>query len=142
MKKVFYICLALIIISCGNINKENKKSVKEVNDEEINIENIFGVWEGIQEPYYLVDKFGDYVEIRGKRVFIPEVKYSFLFEENDFFVEKRKRRVLQYRHPGLLRHVAGGHVKVQHAAQDQLQRAALGAHHQVNAGQVTLERAA
>ena len=100
MKKVLYICLALIIISCGNINKENKKAVKEVNDEEINIENIFGVWEGIQEPYYLVDKFGDYVEIRGKRVFIPEVKYSFLLEENNQLSIKQRSDGSSYNYSG------------------------------------------
>ena len=100
MKKVFYICLALIIISCGNINKENKKADKEVNDEEINIENIFGVWEGIQEPYYLVDKFGDYVEIRGKQVFIPEVKYSFLFEENNQLSIKQRSEGSSYNYSG------------------------------------------
>ena len=100
MKKVFYICLALIIISCGNINKENKKAVKEVNDEEINIENIFGVWEGIQEPYYLVDKFGDYVEIRGKRVLVPEAKYSFLLEENNQLSIKQRGDGSSYNYSG------------------------------------------
>ena len=100
MKKVLYICLALIIISCGNINKENKKAVKEVNDEEINIENIFGVWEGIQEPYYLVDKFGDYVEIRGKRVLVPETKYSFLLEENNQLSIKQRGDGSSYNYSG------------------------------------------
>ena len=102
MKKVFYICIALIIISCGNINKENKKAVKEkeVNDEEINIENIFGVWEGIQEPYYLVDKFGDYVEIRGKRVLIPEAEYSFLLEENNQLSIKQSGEGSSYNYSG------------------------------------------
>jgi hypothetical protein len=100
MKKVLYICLALIIISCGNINKENKKAVKEVNDEEINIENIFGVWEGIQEPYYLVDKFGDYVEIRGKRVLVPEAKYSFLLEENNQLSIKQRGDGSSYNYSG------------------------------------------
>ena len=96
MKKVLYICLALIITSCGNNNKENKevvkevKEVKEVNEEEINIKNIFGVWEGIQEPYYLVDKFGDYVEIAGNRVLVPETEYSFLLEEdNNLSIKQR-----------------------------------------------------
>ena len=100
MKKVLYICLALIIISCGNTNKENKKAVKEVNDEEINIENIFGVWEGIQEPYYLVDKFGDYVEIRGKRVLIPEVEYSFLLEENNQLSIRQRSDGSSYNYSG------------------------------------------
>ncbi len=100
MKKVLYICLALIIISCGNINKENKKAVKEVNDEEINIENIFGVWEGIQEPYYLVDKFGDYVEIRGKRVLVPEAEYSFLLEENNQLSIKQRGDGSSYNYSG------------------------------------------
>ena len=100
MKKVLYICLALIIISCGNINKENKTAVKEVNDEEINIENIFGVWEGIQEPYYLVDKFGDYVEIRGKRVLVPETKYSFLLEENNQLSIKQRGDGSSYNYSG------------------------------------------
>ena len=100
MKKVLYICLALIIISCGNINKENKKAVKEVNDEEINIENIFGVWEGIQEPYYLVDKFGDYVEIRGKRVLVTEAKYSFLLEENNQLSIKQRGDGSSYNYSG------------------------------------------
>jgi len=100
MKKVLYICLALIIISCGNINKENKKVVKEVNDEEINIENIFGVWEGIQEPYYLVDKFGDYVEIRGKRVLVPEAEYSFLLEENNQLSIKQRGDGSSYNYSG------------------------------------------
>jgi len=100
MKKVLYICLALIIISCGNINKENKKAVKEVNNEEINIENIFGVWEGIQEPYYLVDKFGDYVEIRGKRVLVPEAEYSFLLEENNQLSIKQRGDGSSYNYSG------------------------------------------
>jgi hypothetical protein len=100
MTKVLYICLALIIISCGNINKENKTAVKEVNDEEINIENIFGVWEGIQEPYYLVDKFGDYVEIRGKRVLVPETKYSFLLEENNQLSIKQRGDGSSYNYSG------------------------------------------
>lgn len=100
MKKVLYICLALIIISCGNINKENKKAVKEVNDEGINIENIFGVWEGIQEPYYLVDKFGDYVEIRGKRVLVPEAEYSFLLEENNQLSIKQRGDGSSYNYSG------------------------------------------
>ena len=100
MKKLLYICLALIIISCGNINKENKKAVKEVNDEEINIENIFGVWEGIQEPYYLVDKFGDYVEIRGKRVLVPEAEYSFLLEENNQLSIKQRGDGSSYNYSG------------------------------------------
>ena len=100
MKKVLYICLALIIISCGNTNKENKKAVKEVNDEEINIENIFGVWEGIQEPYYLVDKFGDYVEIRGKRVLVPEAEYSFLLEENNQLSIKQRGDGSSYNYSG------------------------------------------
>lgn len=100
MKKVLYICLTLIIISCGNINKENKKAVKEFNDEEINIENIFGVWEGIQEPYYLVDKFGDYVEIRGKRVLVPEAEYSFLLEENNQLSIKQRGDGSSYNYSG------------------------------------------
>ena len=52
-----------------------------------------------------------------------------------------QRVFLQLPH-SLQRHVAGGNVQVQHAAQDQLQRAALGAHHEVNTGQITLERTA
>lgn len=100
MKKLLYICLALIIISCGNVNPENKKAVKQVNDEEINIENIFGVWEGIQEPYYLVDKFGDYVEIRGKRVLIPEAEYSFLLEENNQLSIKQRSDGSSYNYSG------------------------------------------
>jgi len=71
-----------------------------INDEEINIENIFGVWEGIQEPYYLVDKFGDYIEIRGKRVLIPEVKYSFLLEENNQLSIKQRSDGSSYNYSG------------------------------------------
>ncbi|MNV67454.1 hypothetical protein D3C71_1602570 [compost metagenome] len=40
----------------------------------------------------------------------------------------------------LQRDVAGRHVDVKHARQNELQRAALGAHHQVNAREVALER--
>jgi hypothetical protein len=39
----------------------------------------------------------------------------------------------------LQRDVARGHVDVEHPRQDELQRAALGAHHQVNAFQVALK---
>jgi hypothetical protein len=40
----------------------------------------------------------------------------------------------------LQRDVARGHVDVEHPRQDELQRAALGAHHQVDAAQVALKR--
>jgi len=100
MKKVLYTFLVLITISCGNIDTENKQVVKKVSDEEINIEILFGVWEGIQEPYYLLDKFGDYVEIRGKRVLIPEAKYSFLLEENNKISIRQKSDGSSYNYTG------------------------------------------
>ena len=38
------------------------------------------------------------------------------------------------------RHIAGRHIEVKHARQNQLHRTALGAHHHVDAGQIALER--
>ena len=66
MKKLSIFFLIMVVCSCGNNdNTNNKSSVKEVGVEEIkqtseiSFEEIFGVWEGRQDSYYLINKYGD-----------------------------------------------------------------------------------
>lgn len=97
MKKLSIFLLIMVVCSCGNNdNTNNKSTVKEVGVEEIkqtseiNFEDIFGVWEGRQDSYYLINKYGDYVFINGKQIVIPEVQYNFLFEpENTLSIQQK-----------------------------------------------------
>tara|TARA_B100001142_G_scaffold329888_1_gene394930 strand:- start:1084 stop:1557 length:474 start_codon:yes stop_codon:yes gene_type:complete len=82
MKKIVrLIILSLLIYSCGkntDSDKPNNSSDKILNEFEI-----IGVYQGIQENYFMKNKFGDDVIINGNKIELPSVDHKFLFEKNN-----------------------------------------------------------
>ena len=46
-------------------------------------EEYLGVYIGIQNSYYMVNKFGDYLIINGNKVSVPGSEYRFLIEDDN-----------------------------------------------------------
>ena len=46
-------------------------------------EEYLGVYIGIQNSYYMENKFGDYLIINGNKVSVPESEYRFLIEDDN-----------------------------------------------------------
>ena len=82
--KISQIIVLLLLLSCVDSKKEvDKKS----NSILVNIKNndqiiLNGLYKGVQNGYYLKNKFGDDLVIQGNKVPIPPVDHKFLFEKN------------------------------------------------------------
>jgi len=96
MKKTCYLLFLVFLCSCDSIDKLISSTDKEVSEKgkdlvsETNLESLHGVWEGFQDSYYMINKFGDYTIINGERVSIPEAEYKFLFEEGNLLSIRQK----------------------------------------------------
>lgn len=87
MKKSFLFLLSIafimLLVRCdSNVDKDSKVDEVKVN-ESIMDEEYLGVYIGIQNSYYMENKFGDYLMINGNKVSVPGSEYRFLIEDDN-----------------------------------------------------------
>ena len=87
MKKSFLFLLSIafviLLVRCNsNVSKDSKVDEVKVN-ESIMDEEYLGVYIGIQNSYYMENKFGDYLIINGNKVSVPGSEYRFLIEDDN-----------------------------------------------------------
>ena len=87
MKRSFLFLLSIafviLLVRCdSNVSKDSKVDEVKVN-ESIMDEEYLGVYIGIQNSYYMENKFGDYLIINGNKVSVPESEYRFLIEDDN-----------------------------------------------------------
>ena len=87
MKKSFLFLLSIafiiLLVRCdSNVSKDSKVDEVKVN-ESIMDEEYLGVYIGIQNSYYMENKFGDYLMINGNKVSVPGSEYRFLIEDDN-----------------------------------------------------------
>ena len=87
MKKSFLFLLSIafimLLVRCdSNVDKDSKVDEVKVN-ESIMDEEYLGVYIGIQNSYYMENKFGDYLIINGNKVSVPGSEYRFLIEDDN-----------------------------------------------------------
>ncbi len=87
MKKslLFLLSTAFLIlfVRCdSNVAKESKVNEVKINESLID-EEYLGVYIGIQNSYYMENKFGDYLIINGNKVSVPGSEYRFLIEDDN-----------------------------------------------------------
>ena len=87
MKKSFLFLLSIafimLLVRCdSNVGKDSKVDEVKVN-ESIMDEEYLGVYIGIQNSYYMENKFGDYLMINGNKVSVPGSEYRFLIEDDN-----------------------------------------------------------
>ncbi len=87
MKKSFLflvsIAFIMLLVRCdSNVSKDSKVDEVKVN-ESIMDEEYLGVYIGIQNSYYMENKFGDYLIINGNKVSVPGSEYRFLIEDDN-----------------------------------------------------------
>ncbi len=87
MKKSFLFLLSIsfviLFVRCdSNVGKDSKVDEAKVN-ESIMDEEYLGVYIGIQNSYYMENKFGDYLIINGNKVSVPGSEYRFLIEDDN-----------------------------------------------------------
>ena len=87
MKRSFLFLLSIafviLLVRCdSNISKDSKVDEVKVN-ESIMDEEYLGVYIGIQNSYYMENKFGDYLIINGNKVSVPGSEYRFLIEDDN-----------------------------------------------------------
>ena len=87
MKKSFLFLLSIafviLLVRCdSNVSKDSKVEEVKVN-ESIMDEEYLGVYIGIQNSYYMENKFGDYLIINGNKVSVPGSEYRFLIEDDN-----------------------------------------------------------
>ena len=87
MKKSFLFLLSIafviLLVRCdSNVSKDSKVDEVKVN-ESIMDEEYLGVYIGIQNSYYMENKFGDYLIINGNKVSVPGSEYRFLIEDDN-----------------------------------------------------------
>ena len=87
MKKSFLFLLSIafviLLVRCdSNVGKDSKVDEVKVN-ESIMDEEYLGVYIGIQNSYYMENKFGDYLIINGNKVSVPGSEYRFLIEDDN-----------------------------------------------------------
>ena len=87
MKKSFLFLLSIafviLLVRCdSNVSKDSKVDEVKVN-ESIMDEEYVGVYIGIQNSYYMENKFGDYLIINGNKVSVPGSEYRFLIEDDN-----------------------------------------------------------
>ena len=73
----------ILFVRCdSNVAKDSKVDEVKVN-ESIMDEEYLGVYIGIQNSYYMENKFGDYLIINGNKVSVPGSEYRFLIEDDN-----------------------------------------------------------
>ena len=87
MKRSFLFLLSIafviLLVRCNsNVSKDSKVDEVKVN-ESIMDEEYLGVYIGIQNSYYMENKFGDYLIINGNKVSVPGSEYRFLIEDDN-----------------------------------------------------------
>ena len=87
MKRSFLFLLSIafviLLVRCdSNVSKDSKVDEVKVN-ESIMDEEYLGVYIGIQNSYYMENKFGDYLIINGNKVPVPGSEYRFLIEDDN-----------------------------------------------------------
>ena len=87
MKRSFLFLLSIafviLLVRCdSNVSKDSKVDEVKVN-ESIMDEEYLGVYIGIQNSYYMENKFGDYLMINGNKVSVPGSEYRFLIEDDN-----------------------------------------------------------
>ena len=87
MKKslLFLISTAFLIlfVRCDlNVTKDSQVDEVTINESLID-EEYLGVYIGIQNSYFMENKFGDYLIINGNKVPVPGPKYRFLIEDDN-----------------------------------------------------------
>ena len=77
------IAFVILLVRCdSNVSKDSKVDEVKVN-ESIMDEEYLGVYIGIQNSYYMENKFGDYLIINGNKVSVPGSEYRFLIEDDN-----------------------------------------------------------
>ena len=87
MKKslIFLLSTAFLIlfVRCdSNVAKDSKVNEVKINESLID-EEYLGVYIGIQNSYFMENKFGDYLIINGNKVPVPGSEYRFLIEDDN-----------------------------------------------------------
>ena len=87
MKKslLFLLSTAFLIlfVRCdSNVAKDSKVNEVKINESLID-EEYLGVYIGIQNSYFMENKFGDYLIINGNKVPVPGSEYRFLIEDDN-----------------------------------------------------------
>ena len=87
MKKslLFLILTAFLIlfVRCDhNVTKDSQVDEITINESLID-EEYLGVYIGIQNSYFMENKFGDYLIINGNKVPVPGSEYRFLIEDDN-----------------------------------------------------------
>ena len=87
MKRSFLFLLSIafviLLVRCdSNVSKDSKVDEVKVN-ESIMDEEYLGVYIGIQNSYFMENKFGDYLIINGNKVPVPGSEYRFLIEDDN-----------------------------------------------------------
>ena len=87
MKKSFLFLLSIafviLLVRCdSNVSKDSKVDEVKVNESSMD-EEYLGVYIGIQNSYYMENKFGDYLIINGNKVSVPGSEYRFLIEDDN-----------------------------------------------------------
>ena len=87
MKRSFLFLLSIafviLLVRCdSNVSKDSKVDEVKVN-ESIMDEEYLGVYIGIQNSYFMENKFGDYLIINGNKVPVPGSEYRFLVEDDN-----------------------------------------------------------
>ena len=73
----------ILFVRCdSNVAKDSKVDEVKINESLID-EEYLGVYIGIQNSYYMENKFGDYLIINGNKVSVPESEYRFLIEDDN-----------------------------------------------------------
>ena len=87
MKRSFLFLLSIafviLLVRCdSNVSKDSKVDEVKINESLID-EEYLGVYIGIQNSYYMENKFGDYLIINGNKVSVPGSEYRFLIEDDN-----------------------------------------------------------
>jgi len=73
----------ILFVRCdSNVAKDSKVDEVKINESLID-EEYLGVYIGIQNSYYMENKFGDYLIINGNKVSVPGSEYRFLIEDDN-----------------------------------------------------------
>ena len=87
MKRSFLFLLSIafviLLVRCdSNVSKDSKVDEVKINESLID-EEYLGVYIGIQNSYFMENKFGDYLLINGNKVPVPGSEYRFLIEDDN-----------------------------------------------------------
>ena len=87
MKKSFLflvsIAFIMLLVRCdSNVGKTSQVKEFKINESLVD-EEYLGVYIGIQNSYFMENKFGDYLLINGNKVPVPGSEYRFLIEDDN-----------------------------------------------------------